>query len=86
MSILSWIVLGLIAGFISSLIVDRHGSGVVLDIVIGTVGALLGGFVFKALGLGSVTGFNLYSIVVAVVGAVILLCIYHVVRRTSSTS
>ena len=77
MSIIGWIVLGLIAGFIASKIVNRSGSGVFMDILLGIVGALVGGFIFNVFGAVGVTGFNLYSMIVAVVGAVVLLLIYH---------
>ena len=77
MSILGWLILGLISGFIASKIVNREGQGVLMDIVLGIVGAMLGGFIFNALGGAGVTGFNLYSMIVAVIGAVIVLMIYH---------
>jgi len=82
MSILGWIILGLIAGFIGSKIVNRSGEGIVVDIVLGIVGALVGGWLFSLVGHAGVTGFNLYSMFVAVVGAVVVLLIYHAVRRT----
>ena len=84
MSIIAWIVLGLIAGFIASKIVNKSGEGVILDIVLGIVGALVGGFLFSLLGASGVTGFNLYSLLVAIVGATIVLIVYHaIVRRTA---
>ena len=76
-----FIILGLIAGFIASRIVDHHGEGVVLDILLGIAGAVVGGWVFQLFGARGVTGFNLWSLVVAVVGAVIVLFIYHGIRR-----
>ena len=79
MSILAWIVLGLIAGFIASKLVNKSSDGIILDIVLGIVGAVLGGFVFNQFGAAGVTGFNIYSMVVAVVGAVLVLVIYHAV-------
>ena len=79
MSILTWIVLGLIAGFIAAKIVNKKGAGFFLDIVLGIVGAVVGGFLFTALGESAVTGFNLYSLVVAVVGAIVVLVIYHAI-------
>ena len=83
MSIIAWLILGLIAGFLASKIVNKAGEGVILDIVLGIVGAIVGGFLFSALGASGVTGFNLYSMFVAVVGAIVVLVIYHaVVRRT----
>ena len=79
MSILAWIVLGLIAGFIASKIVNKTGEGIVMDIVLGVVGAVAGGWLFNRFGEPGVTGLNLWSIVVAVIGAVILLVLYHAV-------
>lgn len=79
MSLLGWIVLGIIAGWIASHIVDNGGKGPILDMVLGIVGALVGGELFNALGAVPVTGFNLYSLFVAVVGAVIVLVIYHAI-------
>lgn len=81
MSIIGWIVLGLIAGFIASKIVNKSGEGVVLDIVLGIVGAVVGGWVFTTFGMAPVTGVNIYSMIVAVVGAIIVLAIYHAVTR-----
>lgn len=74
---LAIIILGLIAGWIASLIVDNAGKGVVLDIVLGVVGALVGGKIFSLLGASPITGFNLYSLFVAVVGSVVVLVVYH---------
>ena len=81
MSILAWIVLGLLAGFIGSKLVNKTGEGVVLDIVLGIVGAVVGGFLFNRFGATGVTGLNIYSLLVAVVGAVLLLVAYHAIRR-----
>jgi uncharacterized membrane protein YeaQ/YmgE (transglycosylase-associated protein family) len=83
-SILGWVILGLIAGFIASKIVNRKGQGVVLDIVIGIVGAIVGGSLFTTLGAAGVTGFNIYSMVVAVIGAIIVLVLYHALVRKRS--
>ena len=79
MSIIGWIVLGLIAGFIASKIVNKQGEGVILDIILGIIGAIVGGFLFVQFGAAGVTGFNLYSMLVAIVGAVVVLLIYHAV-------
>ncbi len=79
MGIIAWVVLGLIAGFIASKIVNHTGSGIIMDIVLGVVGALVGGFVFSLFGATGVTGFNIYSMLVAVVGAVVVLWIYHAI-------
>lgn len=81
MSILAWIVLGLIAGFVGSKIVNKSGEGVVLDIVLGIIGALVGGWLFNRFGASGVTGLNLYSLLVAVIGSVVLLVVYHAIRR-----
>lgn len=81
MSIVAWLLLGLIAGFIASKVVNRTGAGLILDIILGMVGALLGGALFNALGSVGVTGFNLWSLFVATIGAVIALLIYHVLTR-----
>jgi uncharacterized membrane protein YeaQ/YmgE (transglycosylase-associated protein family) len=77
MSILAWIVLGLVAGFIASQLVNRSGGGLVLDLVLGIVGAVVGGFLFNQFGSAGVTGLNLYSLLVATLGAVVVLVIYH---------
>jgi len=82
MSILGWIILGLIAGFIASKIVNKTGEGLLMDVVLGIVGALVGGWLFSLIGHSGVTGFNLYSMFVSVIGAVVVLLIYHAVRRT----
>jgi uncharacterized membrane protein YeaQ/YmgE (transglycosylase-associated protein family) len=83
MSIISWVVLGLIAGFIGSKLVNKTGEGFFLDIALGIVGAVIGGWLFSLFGMHGVTGLNLYSLIVAVVGAVIFLVVYHAIRRRS---
>ena len=85
MSIIAWLVLGGIAGFIASKIIDSTGQGLLIDIVLGIVGAIVGGYVFSLLGAAPVTGFNLYSMFVAIVGAVIVLVLYHAVTGRSRT-
>ena len=82
MSFLAWIILGLIAGFIGSKLVNKSGEGVFLDIVLGIVGAVVGGWLFNFFGAAGVSGVNLYSLLVAVVGSVVFLFIYHALRRT----
>ena len=77
MSILAWIILGLVAGFIGSQIVDKTGQGLLVNILLGVVGAVVGGFLFNVFGEAGVSGLNLYSLVVAVVGAVVVLWLYH---------
>lgn len=78
MSIIGWIVLGLIAGWIASKIMGTSSSqGILMDIVLGVVGAIVGGFIFSAFGAGGVTGFNIWSLIVATIGAVIIIWLYH---------
>jgi uncharacterized membrane protein YeaQ/YmgE (transglycosylase-associated protein family) len=81
MSFIAWIVLGLIAGFIASKVVNKSGEGFILDIVLGVIGAVVGGYLFQTFGMAGVSGVNLYSILVAVVGAIVVLVIYHAIRR-----
>jgi uncharacterized membrane protein YeaQ/YmgE (transglycosylase-associated protein family) len=83
MSFFAWIVLGLIAGFIGSKLVDKTGQGALLDIVLGVVGAVVGGWLFNRFGAAGVTGLNLYSLLVAVIGAVVVLVVYHAIRRVA---
>lgn len=80
MSFLAWLLLGLIAGFVGSKIVNRRGEGIVLDILLGVVGAFAGGWLFHIFGARGVSGLNLYSLFVAVIGSVVLLVLYHAVR------
>jgi len=81
MGIIAWLVLGLVAGFIASKVVNKTGEGLIMDIVLGIVGAVVGGWLFTRLGYAGVTGFNIYSMLVAVVGAIVVLLIYHMVVR-----
>lgn len=81
MSFIAWIILGLIAGFVGSKLVNRQGEGLFMDIILGVVGAMLGGWLFTRFGAQGVTGLNLYSIFVAVIGAVVFLVAYHAIRR-----
>jgi len=81
MSFFAWIILGLIAGFIGSKLVNKTGEGLFLDIILGIVGALVGGWLFSKFGMAGVTGLNLYSILVAIVGAVVVLLVYHLLFR-----
>jgi uncharacterized membrane protein YeaQ/YmgE (transglycosylase-associated protein family) len=83
MSVLAWIVLGLLAGFIGSKIVNKQGEGVFLDIILGIVGAVIGGWLFNTFGASGVSGLNLYSLLVAVIGSVVLLVVYHAIRRAA---
>ncbi len=84
MSILGWLLLGLIAGFIGSKIVNKRGEGLLLDIILGIVGAIVGGWVFTLFGASGVNGFNLYSMIVAVIGSILVLVIYHSLFRRSA--
>jgi uncharacterized membrane protein YeaQ/YmgE (transglycosylase-associated protein family) len=79
MSIVSWIILGLIAGFAGAKLVNREGQGFWLDIALGIIGALVGGFVFSLFGASGVTGLNIYSMIVAIIGSVVVLLIYNAV-------
>ncbi len=81
MSFIAWIVLGLLAGFIGSKLVNKTGEGFFLDIILGVVGAVVGGYVFNMFGASGATGLNLYSLLVAVIGAVLVLMIYHAIFR-----
>jgi uncharacterized membrane protein YeaQ/YmgE (transglycosylase-associated protein family) len=81
-TIIAWIVLGLIAGFIASKIVNKSGDGVLLDIGLGVVGAIVGGWLFNTFGMAGVSGVNLYSLLVAVLGAVVVLVVYHALMRS----
>ena len=86
MSIIAWIILGTIAGFIASKLVSGQGAGLILDLALGIVGAIVGGFLFVQFGAAGVTGFNFYSLFVALVGSVVVLAAYHLLfqRRISA--
>jgi uncharacterized membrane protein YeaQ/YmgE (transglycosylase-associated protein family) len=79
MGIITWIILGLVAGWIASKFVYKSGSGLVMDIVLGIVGAIVGGFIVGLFGMTGVTGFNIWSVIVAVIGAVVVIWVYHTV-------
>ena len=79
MTLLAWIVLGLVAGFVASKIVNGTGEGLLMDLVLGIVGAVAGGWLFNSFGEAGVTGLNLYSVFVSVIGAVVVLFIYHAI-------
>ena len=85
MSIFAWIVLGLIAGWIGSKIVNKSGEGFFLDIVLGVVGALVGCFLFSLFGAEGVSGLNLYSLFVAIIGSIVVLVVYHTIFGRSTT-
>ena len=84
MSIISWVILGLIAGFIGSKIVNKQGEGMLLDMALGIVGAIVGGILFSFFGATGITGLNIWSMIVAIVGSVVVLLVYHAIsgRRT----
>jgi uncharacterized membrane protein YeaQ/YmgE (transglycosylase-associated protein family) len=84
MTLFTWIILGLLAGFIASHLVNHRGEGMVLDVLLGIVGAIVGGWLFQMFGAARVTGLNLYSIAVAVAGSVLFLVVYHAIRRGTS--
>src|SRR5215470_17093348 len=81
MPLLVWILLGLVAGFLASHLVNHRGEGVVLDVLLGVVGAVIGGWLFHVFGHIGVTGLNMHSILVATVGAIVFLVAYHAIRR-----
>lgn len=84
MGILSWIILGLIAGALAKLILPgKDPGGIIVTIIIGIVGAILGGFIAASLGYGNVSGVNFASIIIAILGAIILLLIYRMVAGRS---
>jgi uncharacterized membrane protein YeaQ/YmgE (transglycosylase-associated protein family) len=83
MSFLAWVILGLVAGFIGSNLVNKTGEGLILDIVLGIAGAIVDGWLFTRFGTVGVTGLNLYSILVAVVGSVVVLVVFHAIRRAA---
>ena len=84
MGIIAWLVVGLIAGFIGSKIVNKSGEGLIRDIILGVIGGLVGGAIFSALGSTGVTGIDLWSIFVAVIGSIVVLVVYHtLIGRTA---
>lgn len=83
---LAWIIIGAIAGWLASIVMKTNrNQGLLIDIIVGIIGAIIGGFVFNLLGAPGVTGFNVYSLIVAVIGAVILLAILRAVGGRGST-
>ena len=81
MSLFVWILLGLVAGLIASHIVNRRGEGIILDTLLGIIGAIVGGWLFRMFGHAGVNGLNLHSLLVATVGAIVFLFVYHAIRR-----
>jgi len=82
MSVLAWILLGLIAGFIASKLVGGSGEGISRDILLGILGAQVGGYLFSAIGGTGITGINLYGMLVAIAGAIVVLWVYHASGRS----
>ena len=81
MTLIAWLILGLLAGFIGSKIVNKSGEGLIRDILLGIIGAFVGGFLFRQFGGRGVTGLDLYSLLVAVIGAILVLVVFHALRR-----
>ena len=82
MNFIAWIIFGAIAGWIASIVMRTDGEqGAFMNIVIGIVGAMLGGFIMSKLGSSGVTGFNIYSLIVAIVGSIILIAIVKAFRH-----
>jgi uncharacterized membrane protein YeaQ/YmgE (transglycosylase-associated protein family) len=81
MSIIAWLVLGVVAGFVASKIVNKSGEGLIRDLVLGVIGAVVGGWVMETFGKAGVSGLNIYSFVVAILGAVLVLVVFHMIRR-----
>jgi uncharacterized membrane protein YeaQ/YmgE (transglycosylase-associated protein family) len=84
MGVIAWLVMGLIAGFIASKLVNKQGEGMLMDIVLGIVGAFVGGFLAHVLGFEGITGFNAYSTLISVLGAIVVLLLYHALTRRNS--
>jgi uncharacterized membrane protein YeaQ/YmgE (transglycosylase-associated protein family) len=78
-TVLGWIVFGLITGFVASRIVNQRGQGCILNVVLGIIGAFVGGLIFTRIGGSGITGFNVYSMFVAVIGAIVVLIVYHAI-------
>ena len=79
MGFISWIIFGLIAGWIGSKIVNKTGSGMLMDIILGVVGAIVGGYLATLVGFGEISGFNIKSLFIAVIGAIIVMLVYRTV-------
>ena len=82
MGILLWIIFGALAGWIASMVMNTDSEqGPLLNIIVGVVGAMVGGYLFQTFGATGVTGFNLYSLIVAVLGSIVLLAAFKLVRQ-----
>jgi uncharacterized membrane protein YeaQ/YmgE (transglycosylase-associated protein family) len=84
MGLLGWILFGLITGFVASRVVNQRGEGCILNIALGILGACVGGFIFNSIGGAGITGFNLYSMFVAVIGAIVVLVVLIALDRASA--
>ncbi len=85
MGFIAWIILGVVAGFIASKIVNKQGEGFIVDLILGVIGSVVGGFLFSVVGIQTTAGFNIYSLIVAVIGAIVVLWIYHAIVGRRST-
>lgn len=86
MGIVAWVVLGLVAGYVASLLVNSRGAGVVMDVILGIVGAVVGGLIAQIAGIAGISGLNFYSLLIAISGAVVVLLLYHTLSRPRSTA
>src|SRR5689334_7794412 len=86
MNVITWIMLGLVAGFFGSTLVNKRGEGMFGDIILGIIGALVGGWLFSLMGFAGagMSGFNIWSVFVAVFGAVVSLMLWHALRGSGS--
>jgi uncharacterized membrane protein YeaQ/YmgE (transglycosylase-associated protein family) len=85
LNVIGWIILGLISGFIASKLVNKTGSGLVMDVILGLVGAVVGGFIVRQFGFHGATGLNIPSLIVSVIGAVIVMVVFHFLFRRGRT-
>ncbi len=81
MHFIAWIIAGLIAGFIASKIVNKTGDGIVIDLLLGIVGGVVGGWLVGLFGYHTEGGLDIPSIIVAVIGGIVLLVVYHAIKR-----
>ncbi len=81
MSIVAWLVLGIVSGFIASKIINKTGEGLIRDLILGIIGAVVGGWLMESFGRAGVSGLNIYSFVVAILGSVVVLVVFHAIRR-----
>jgi len=81
MGVISWIILGLLAGWIAGFFVNKPTSGLLQNLALGVVGAVVGGIIVSALGFGGVSGVNIWSIIVSVIGAIVVVWIYNAIKR-----